>query len=66
MIEELERGGFWVFGAREIRRLEGGVGGPSAWPVAILNVLRSSNPKIIRVPGSQERVAADDRTTRGS
>lgn len=49
MIDELDQHGFWLFAAREVRRLEGGVSGPTPWPVAILYVLRSSNPEIIRV-----------------
>lgn len=49
MLQELEAVGFWVFGAREIQRLEGGIDAPSAWPVAILKVLRASNPDIISV-----------------
>jgi len=48
-LEELETAGFWVFGGREIRRLQGGVGPPSPFPVAILQVLRSSNPDIVKV-----------------
>lgn len=48
-LAELEQGGFWVFGAREVRRLEGGVGSPSAFPVAILQILRADNPEIIKL-----------------
>lgn len=46
-LDELEQAGFWVFGGREIRRLEGGVGSPSPFPVAILAVLRPTSPEII-------------------
>ncbi len=46
---ELEQAGFLVFGDREVRRLEGGVGSPSPFPVAILRVLRADNPEIIKV-----------------
>ncbi|MBN1866513.1 HNH endonuclease [Candidatus Sumerlaeota bacterium] len=46
-LEELERSGFWVFGEREVRQIEGGVASPSPYPVAILKVLRASNPEII-------------------
>jgi len=52
-LEELHRAGFWVFGGREVRRLEGGVGSPSAFPVAILHVLRADNPEIIKVDPTQ-------------
>ena len=48
-LEELEQAGFWVFGGREVRRLEGGVGAPSPFPVAILQVLRLGSPEIIKV-----------------
>lgn len=48
MLRELEEGGFWVFGATEARRLEGGVGAPSSFPVAILQVLRPDNPEIVK------------------
>lgn len=48
-LEELEQSGFWVFGGREVRRLEGGVGSPSPFPVAILHVLRATRPEIIKV-----------------
>ncbi|HEY3316084.1 MAG TPA: HNH endonuclease signature motif containing protein [Bacillota bacterium] len=46
-IQELDRAGFWVFGGREVQRLEGGVGSPSPWPVAILRVVRSTNPETV-------------------
>lgn len=52
-LEELHRAGFWVFGGREVRRLEGGVGSPSAFPVAILHVLKADNPEIIKVDPTQ-------------
>jgi hypothetical protein len=45
-IRELENAGFWVFGTREIRRIEGGVGSPSPWPIAILKVVRSDSEEI--------------------
>jgi len=48
-LKELEQAGFWVFGDREVRRLEGGIGSPSPFPVAILRVLRVDNPEIIKV-----------------
>jgi hypothetical protein len=53
--EELQKAGFWVFGGREIRRLEGGISGPSEWPVAILEVRRSTDPEIIKVELSAAR-----------
>jgi hypothetical protein len=45
-IRELENAGFWVFGTREIRRIEGGVGSPSPWPIAILKVVRCNSEEI--------------------
>ena len=47
MIKELEDAGFWVFGGTEVRRMEGGVGTPSAFPVAILKALRSTSAEIV-------------------
>lgn len=48
-LDDLEQAGFWVFGEREVRRLEGGVGTPVSFPVAILEVVRAANPKIIKI-----------------
>lgn len=47
MIRELGAAGFWVFGGREIRRLEGGQGGPSNFPIALLHVIRQGNPSVV-------------------
>jgi len=49
LLRDLEEAGFWVFGARETQRLEGGVGPPSSFPVAIVQVIRSTNPEIVKV-----------------
>jgi hypothetical protein len=46
-LEQLEEAGFWVFGSREIRRLEGGVGQPAPFPIALVRVVRDCNPEII-------------------
>lgn len=46
-LRELEAAGFWVFGASEVRRLEGGIGAPSAFKVAIVSVLRKTNRRIL-------------------
>jgi hypothetical protein len=51
-IKELEKAGFLVFGAREVRRIEGGVGPPSAWPVLHLCVLRKDNPRTVHMPAA--------------
>lgn len=49
LLRELEEAGFGVFGGREVRRLEGGMGAPSPFPVAILKVTRGTNPEIMKV-----------------
>lgn len=59
MIKELEEAGFFVFGARESRILEGGVGEPVSFPVAIFRVLRKSNPEIITVPLNDEDIEVE-------
>lgn len=49
-LRELEESGFFVFGGREVRLLEGGIQPePSNWPIAILKVLRKDNQQIIQV-----------------
>lgn len=40
-LRELEQAGFWIFGGREVQIMEGGFGGPSSWPVAVLRVVRN-------------------------
>ncbi len=47
-IQELENRGFWVFGGREIRKLESN-GEISDWPMAIIRIYRNTNPEIIKV-----------------
>src|SRR5581483_11002909 len=48
-LKELEEAGFWVFGGREVRLIEGGVSSSSRFPIAILHVLRTNNPGIFKV-----------------
>ncbi len=49
-LQELENNGFFVFGGREIRILEGGIQTePSNWPIAIMRVLRNDNQEIIKL-----------------
>jgi hypothetical protein len=49
-LQEMEESGFFVFGGREVRLLEGGIQPePSNWPIAILRVLRKENQEIIKV-----------------
>jgi hypothetical protein len=48
LIHELEEKGFYIFGGREVQFLEGGIQDePTAWPVAIIHVLRNDNKTII-------------------
>ena len=49
-VKDLEEAGFFVFGAKEIRKLEGGVGDPVPFPVSIIQVMRQTNPDIISIP----------------
>ena len=49
LIRELEDAGLWLFGAREVQRLEGGDAGPAAWPVCYLRVIRADSPEIIKI-----------------
>ena len=46
-LEELERAGFWVFGGSERQTLEGGIGPPTDWLIAHVQVLRDTNPDVI-------------------
>ena len=49
-LQELEEAGFFVFGGREVRLLEGGIQPePSNWPITILRVLRKDNQTTIHV-----------------
>jgi len=45
-LKELEAAGFWLFAAREVRRLEGGIAQPTAFPTVILKLVRSTDPGI--------------------
>lgn len=66
-LRELEAAGFFVFGATEQQRLEGGVGPPTGFLMGILHVLRTTNPSIIKVTipkdsDEQEAGTTGDRT----
>ncbi len=53
LIREVEQNGFFVFGGREIRILEGGVfDQPSDWPVALIRILRNDNDEIVSLSQS--------------
>ena len=55
-IQELENHGFWVFGGREIRKLESN-GEISDWPMAIIRIFRKTNPEIIKYSIQQARIS---------
>ncbi len=48
-LKAIEEAGFAVFGGRELQRIEGGAAAPTDWPVAIVKVVRVSNPDITMV-----------------
>ena len=50
VVKELEEAGFFVFGGREIQRIEGGVEDSAPFPVSIIHVMRQTNPEIISIP----------------
>lgn len=58
-LAELEQAGFWVFGGRERQTLEGGIGPPTDWPIAHIQVLRDTNPEIILPDVSPKRGETD-------
>lgn len=47
MLGELGEAGFRVFGSRQAQQLEGGVGSPVSFPLAIIRVVRAGNPEIV-------------------
>ena len=51
ILREMEQCGFWVFGGRETQRLEGGFSSAAPFPVAILRIVRDTNPEIVRAGG---------------
>jgi hypothetical protein len=66
-LRKLDSAGLWVFGASEIQRLEGGIGSPTAFKVAILTVVRKNSPSIIPLsePETPESGAATERDDDG-
>jgi hypothetical protein len=52
IVKDLERSGFLLFGAREVQRVEGGVGAPCSFPIAIIRAVRSTSPEILKVNSS--------------
>jgi hypothetical protein len=49
-LKEIENAGFFVFGAKEMQIMEGGITAEqSNWPVAYLQVVRTDNNTIIKV-----------------
>jgi hypothetical protein len=53
-IKELDNYGFWVFGGREIRKLESNED-VSNWPIAIIRIFRKTNPEIIKLNMKSEK-----------
>ena len=64
-LKELEEAGFFVFGGREVRVIEGGYEGPSNWPIVTLRVLRKSNDAIIQM-GSDDQAEGEAQQERTS
>jgi len=50
LIKEVEELGFWIFAGKENQIIEGGKGSPNNWQVLIINVIRSTNDTIIKLP----------------
>ena len=46
LLLEIEKNNLWVFGAKEISLIEGGVLPPEQWPLAHIQVIRSTNSAI--------------------
>jgi HNH endonuclease len=59
-LRQLEEAGLWLFGAREVRRLEGGTQPPSPWPVAILKVVRANSSDIAQFASTPEQYPKND------
>lgn len=62
MLQELSDAGFLVFGGREIRRMEGGIGSPSEFAIAILKVVHSTSPEIIQFNAGEGEVGTSQST----
>ena len=48
-IKELDKAGFWVFGASEDQVMEGGSGHPTNWRVVFVKVVRKDDEQFLRV-----------------
>lgn len=61
LLHNLENKGFFVFGGREVQLLEGGImNEPMNWPIAIIQVLRKENRKIIHLHQNNNQVDNKD------
>lgn len=58
LLEELESAGFWVFGGKESKQIEGGYGPASIWTAAILRVVRSDSAEILHGSLARDREKA--------
>ena len=52
-IKEIEKAGFYVFGGKEVHRLEGGTEPPIPWSIGIIQVLRNTNGRIVSMKADQ-------------
>lgn len=48
-IRELDSAGFWVFVGRENRKLTGGIGTPTAFPVLVIRIVRKESNEIVKI-----------------
>lgn len=56
-IRKIEEAGFYVFGGKEVHRLEAGDEPPIPWPIAILSVRRKTSDTIVSL--SPDKVSAE-------
>ena len=47
-IKELDDAGFWVFAGKEKRKLVGGIGEPTDFPVLIIRIVRKDSDEIVK------------------
>lgn len=62
-LRELEQAGFYVFGAREVQQIVGGLQPePSDFPIAIISILRSDRQEIIKINSNYVIKIGEQRT----
>lgn len=62
-IREIEEAGFYVFGGKEIHRLEAGNEPPVTWPIALLSVRRKTSDMIVSLSSENYEERANEGTT---